>query len=132
MADSLLVSEMLFLFFFCFLFSFFFFLFFIESFLFCRGQTGRGNTLLLESFLSLWPWNFGIASNTCFSLTAGKAEGVLAGVPFFDAVFKALNCTVEWKIPEGSHISGNNSARVTVAKVRVRWNKAISEEEKKK
>ncbi|KAJ9659791.1 nicotinate-nucleotide diphosphorylase (carboxylating) [Coniosporium apollinis] len=31
----------------------------------------------------------------------GKSEGVLAGVPFFDEVFKQLDCTVEWHIAEG-------------------------------
>lgn len=30
-----------------------------------------------------------------------KSPGVLAGVPFFNAVFKELGCTVEWKYPEG-------------------------------
>ncbi|KAF2084567.1 nicotinate-nucleotide pyrophosphorylase [Saccharata proteae CBS 121410] len=31
----------------------------------------------------------------------GKSKGVLAGVPFFDEVFKQLDCTVEWHIKEG-------------------------------
>ncbi|KAF2835818.1 nicotinate-nucleotide pyrophosphorylase-like protein [Patellaria atrata CBS 101060] len=31
----------------------------------------------------------------------GKSKGVLAGVPFFDEVFRQLDCTVEWHIPEG-------------------------------
>lgn len=31
----------------------------------------------------------------------GKSEGVLAGVPFFDEVFKQLDCTVEWHLKEG-------------------------------
>jgi len=30
-----------------------------------------------------------------------KSRGVLAGVPFFDAVFKCLNCSVEWLADEG-------------------------------
>ncbi|CAO3645403.1 unnamed protein product [Cunninghamella blakesleeana] len=30
-----------------------------------------------------------------------KAEGVLAGVPFFNEVFKQLDCRVEWKNEEG-------------------------------
>ncbi|KAI9677778.1 MAG: hypothetical protein M1829_002550 [Trizodia sp. TS-e1964] len=34
----------------------------------------------------------------------GKSEGYLAGVPFFDEVFRQLDCTVEWKYPEGSKI----------------------------
>lgn len=32
----------------------------------------------------------------------GKADGVLAGVPFFDAVFREVGCTVQWNLPEGS------------------------------
>ncbi|KAK8174982.1 nicotinate-nucleotide pyrophosphorylase-like protein [Phyllosticta citrichinensis] len=31
----------------------------------------------------------------------GKSKGVLAGVPFFDEVFKQLDCTVEWHVQEG-------------------------------
>eukprot|EP01089_Gocevia_fonbrunei_P011847 TRINITY_DN2630_c0_g1_i1.p1 TRINITY_DN2630_c0_g1~~TRINITY_DN2630_c0_g1_i1.p1 ORF type:complete len:308 (+),score=55.62 TRINITY_DN2630_c0_g1_i1:40-924(+) len=33
----------------------------------------------------------------------GKAPGVLAGVPFVTAIFEELNCTIEWKITEGSY-----------------------------
>ncbi|RUS26738.1 nicotinate-nucleotide diphosphorylase [Jimgerdemannia flammicorona] len=35
----------------------------------------------------------------------GKSEGVLAGVPFFDEVFKQLDCRVEWHISEGTHFT---------------------------
>ncbi|KAF2500149.1 nicotinate-nucleotide pyrophosphorylase-like protein [Lophium mytilinum] len=31
----------------------------------------------------------------------GKSEGIVAGVPFFDEVFKQLDCTVEWHVKEG-------------------------------
>ncbi|KAL8725930.1 MAG: hypothetical protein Q9166_007058 [cf. Caloplaca sp. 2 TL-2023] len=31
----------------------------------------------------------------------GKSPGMLAGVPFFDEVFRQLDCTVEWHIREG-------------------------------
>mmetsp|Transcript_28664 Transcript_28664/g.60789 ORF Transcript_28664/g.60789 Transcript_28664/m.60789 type:complete len:331 (+) Transcript_28664:99-1091(+) len=31
-----------------------------------------------------------------------KTDGVLAGVPFFDAVFEELGCTVEWQAAEGA------------------------------
>eukprot|EP01098_Paradermamoeba_levis_P012817 TRINITY_DN5695_c0_g1_i1.p1 TRINITY_DN5695_c0_g1~~TRINITY_DN5695_c0_g1_i1.p1 ORF type:complete len:305 (-),score=92.87 TRINITY_DN5695_c0_g1_i1:52-966(-) len=53
-----------------------------------------------------------------------KATGVLAGVPFFEEIFTQLNCTVEWKLPEGSLIEvATNSEdkkknRVEVAYVR--------------
>ncbi|SLM36541.1 nicotinate-nucleotide pyrophosphorylase [Lasallia pustulata] len=35
----------------------------------------------------------------------GKSPGIVAGVPFFDEVFKQLDCTVEWHIPEGAPIT---------------------------
>ncbi|KAL8916404.1 MAG: hypothetical protein Q9172_006315, partial [Xanthocarpia lactea] len=31
----------------------------------------------------------------------GKSPGMLAGVPFFNEVFRQLECTVEWHIQEG-------------------------------
>ncbi|KAI4212832.1 MAG: hypothetical protein LQ351_004535 [Letrouitia transgressa] len=31
----------------------------------------------------------------------GKSAGMLAGVPFFDEVFRQLDCTVEWHLAEG-------------------------------
>jgi nicotinate-nucleotide pyrophosphorylase (carboxylating) len=31
----------------------------------------------------------------------GKSEGIVAGVPFFDEVFRQLDCTVEWHVKEG-------------------------------
>jgi len=35
----------------------------------------------------------------------GKSAGILAGVPFFDEVFRQLDCSVEWHISEGSSFS---------------------------
>ncbi|KAI4921999.1 hypothetical protein J4E90_000427 [Alternaria incomplexa] len=32
----------------------------------------------------------------------GKSEGIVAGVPFFDEVFRQLGCTVEWHVEEGA------------------------------
>ncbi|EON95926.1 putative nicotinate-nucleotide pyrophosphorylase protein [Phaeoacremonium minimum UCRPA7] len=34
----------------------------------------------------------------------GKSAGILAGIPFFNEVFKQCGCTVEWLATEGSHI----------------------------
>ncbi|XP_066295754.1 nicotinate-nucleotide pyrophosphorylase [carboxylating]-like [Branchiostoma lanceolatum] len=31
-----------------------------------------------------------------------KSAGVLAGVPFFNAIFEELGCTVDWQVPEGT------------------------------
>ena len=33
-----------------------------------------------------------------------KSGGVLAGVPFFDAIFKTLDCSVEWHHREGAEL----------------------------
>lgn len=33
-----------------------------------------------------------------------KSQGILAGVPFFDEVFKQLDCTVEWTVKEGDEV----------------------------
>ena len=39
-----------------------------------------------------------------------KAPGVLAGVPFVDAVFEVLGCEVEWQREEGSIITAEDAA----------------------
>ncbi|KAM0721479.1 hypothetical protein Q7P37_002403 [Cladosporium fusiforme] len=33
-----------------------------------------------------------------------KSRGIVAGVPFFDEVFKQLDCTVEWLVKEGDEV----------------------------
>lgn len=33
-----------------------------------------------------------------------KSPGIVAGVPFFDEVFKQLDCTVEWQVKEGEEV----------------------------
>ncbi|GAB5585633.1 nicotinate-nucleotide diphosphorylase (carboxylating) [Umbelopsis nana] len=44
-----------------------------------------------------------------------KAEGVLAGVPFFDEVFKQLDCRVEWSATEGDYL--NPDGKIAIAHV---------------
>ncbi|KAI9285881.1 Quinolinate phosphoribosyl transferase [Umbelopsis sp. AD052] len=44
-----------------------------------------------------------------------KAEGVLAGVPFFDEVFKQLDCKVEWTSQEGEYL--NPDGKIAIAHV---------------
>jgi len=46
-----------------------------------------------------------------------KAPGVLAGVPFFDEIFKALGCEVEWLVKEGE-VVGQGGGKQQVATVR--------------
>jgi len=49
----------------------------------------------------------------------GKTGGVVAGLPFFQAVFEELGCTVEWLIEEGSTVAPTAAApKVVCAKVR--------------
>lgn len=40
----------------------------------------------------------------------GKSPGVMAGVPFADAVFEELGCTVEWLRKEGDMITAEQAA----------------------
>lgn len=47
-----------------------------------------------------------------------KAPGILAGVPFFNAVFDQLGCTIEWKFKEGDAIQLHGGKRVVVAVVK--------------
>ncbi|OCF73608.1 nicotinate-nucleotide diphosphorylase (carboxylating) [Kwoniella mangroviensis CBS 8886] len=50
----------------------------------------------------------------------GKSGGVLAGVPFFDEVFKQAECTVEWLLPEGSVIPPNTKTKVAIVRGKAR------------
>ena len=34
----------------------------------------------------------------------GKSAGIIAGIPFFDEVFRQCGCAVEWHAREGSHV----------------------------
>ncbi|WWC86056.1 nicotinate-nucleotide diphosphorylase (carboxylating) [Kwoniella dendrophila CBS 6074] len=44
----------------------------------------------------------------------GKSGGILAGVPFFDEIFKQAECTVEWLLPEGSVVPPNTKTKVAI------------------
>lgn len=46
-----------------------------------------------------------------------KSPGILAGVPFFDEIFKQLECTVEWSAEEGDEV-GVREKKECVAIVR--------------
>ncbi|KAK4048300.1 nicotinate-nucleotide diphosphorylase (carboxylating) [Microbotryomycetes sp. JL201] len=48
----------------------------------------------------------------------GKSEGILAGVPFVDEIFKQLGCEVTWHVPEGSAVKpSSESPKIKVATV---------------
>lgn len=47
-----------------------------------------------------------------------KASGLLAGVPFFNAVFEQLDCTIQWHFTEGAFIDlSAGQKKVVVATV---------------
>ncbi|KAJ4298756.1 hypothetical protein N0V88_003788 [Collariella sp. IMI 366227] len=48
----------------------------------------------------------------------GKSTGILAGVPFFNEVFKQCGCTVEWGVPEGTYIVAHGSNKKALAVVK--------------
>ncbi|QDS71453.1 hypothetical protein FKW77_003796 [Venturia effusa] len=50
----------------------------------------------------------------------GKSEGIIAGVPFFDEVFKQLDCTVEWHHAEGDHLPAGTKTHVATVRGSVR------------
>ncbi|KAN0062009.1 nicotinate-nucleotide diphosphorylase (carboxylating) [Thecaphora frezii] len=49
-----------------------------------------------------------------------KSEGVLAGVPFFNEVFKQLDCTVKWNYEEGANLTSADGKKIKVAVAEVR------------
>ncbi|WVR05728.1 nicotinate-nucleotide diphosphorylase (carboxylating) [Kwoniella sp. DSM 27419] len=50
----------------------------------------------------------------------GKSGGVLAGVPFFDEVFKQVDCTVEWLMAEGSVVPPDTKTKVAIVRGKAR------------
>lgn len=47
---------------------------------------------------------FVVGSGPAEARLLAKSAGVLAGVPFFNEVFKQLGCTVEWQAQEGEEV----------------------------
>ncbi|CAK9786223.1 nicotinate-nucleotide pyrophosphorylase [Cutaneotrichosporon oleaginosum] len=50
----------------------------------------------------------------------GKSGGIVAGVPFFTAIFAYVNCTVEWLVPEGTEIPAGSKTKVAIVRGRAR------------
>ncbi|KAI9744508.1 MAG: nicotinate-nucleotide diphosphorylase (carboxylating) [Claussenomyces sp. TS43310] len=46
-----------------------------------------------------------------------KSPGVLAGVPFFNEVFKQCGCEIQWNYKEGAHIDPSGEGKIAVATV---------------
>ncbi|KAK5114332.1 hypothetical protein LTR62_002584 [Meristemomyces frigidus] len=47
-----------------------------------------------------------------------KSQGIVAGVPFFDEVFRQLDCTVEWHVGEGDEVGKQKGEKQQIATVR--------------
>jgi nicotinate-nucleotide pyrophosphorylase (carboxylating) len=47
-----------------------------------------------------------------------KSHGIVAGVPFFDEVFRQLDCEVEWHVKEGDEVGKQKGEKQHVATVR--------------
>jgi len=45
-----------------------------------------------------------------------KSQGILAGVPFFDEVFKQLDCTVEWHAKEGDEVGREKKQHIATVR----------------
>lgn len=52
---------------------------------------------------------FVVGSSPAEAHLFAKSPGILAGRPFFDAVFEYLNCTIEWHVTEGSQVCQSSS-----------------------
>ncbi|KAL7621006.1 nicotinate-nucleotide diphosphorylase (carboxylating) [Parahypoxylon ruwenzoriense] len=50
----------------------------------------------------------------------GKSAGIIAGIPFFDEIFRQCGCTVEWHAKEGGYVDRpkDGSGKTKVATVR--------------
>ena len=60
---------------------------------------------------------FVVGSSPAEARLLAKSPGILAGVPFFDEVFRQLGCTVEWNVKEGTEV-GKREKKECVAIVR--------------
>lgn len=49
----------------------------------------------------------------------GKSAGILAGVPFFDEVFRQCGCEVTWYVKEGSRVDTGGSGTEPTGKMRM-------------
>ncbi|KAF4552420.1 Nicotinate-nucleotide pyrophosphorylase-like protein [Elsinoe fawcettii] len=57
---------------------------------------------------------FVVGSGPAEARLLAKSPGTLAGVPFFDAIFTYLGCTVEWHFDEGVDLVGKKEQVATV------------------
>ncbi|KAG4303680.1 hypothetical protein PCANB_000020 [Pneumocystis canis] len=61
-------------------------------------------TWLQEDVPSLDYGGFVVGKKQETAILYGKSQGILAGIPFFEEIFKQLECSVEWYLEEGKEI----------------------------
>ncbi|KAH7037209.1 Quinolinate phosphoribosyl transferase [Microdochium trichocladiopsis] len=76
-------------------------------------------TWLAEDTPSFDYGGFVVGDDTRTATLWGKSAGIIAGVPFFDEVFRQCGCSVEWHAPEGSYVDRpkDGSGKIKVATV---------------
>ncbi|OQU98549.1 hypothetical protein CLAIMM_04316 isoform 4 [Cladophialophora immunda] len=81
--------------------------------------TTQITTWLAEDTPSFDYGGFVVGSDPRSAQLLCKSAGVLAGVPFFDEVFRQLDCTVEWHYGEGTYLDPTPAGgKIKVATVR--------------
>mmetsp|Transcript_56222 Transcript_56222/g.93521 ORF Transcript_56222/g.93521 Transcript_56222/m.93521 type:complete len:287 (+) Transcript_56222:27-887(+) len=73
---------------------------------------------LLEDIPSFDRGGFVVGEAERTALLWGKTDGVLAGVPFFEEIFRILDCSVEWLLDEGEAFSAVKKVAVVRGKAR--------------
>jgi len=80
----------------------------------CGAIEAKVREWLAEDIPSFEFGGFVVGDKEEEAVLLGKADGLLAGVPFFNAVFREVHCTVEWHLKEGAQFQ----PVVEVARVR--------------
>jgi len=81
--------------------------------------TTQITTWLAEDTPSFDYGGFVVGSSPRTAQLLCKSPGVLAGVPFFDEVFRQLDCTVEWHYNEGAYLDpASAGGKIKVATVK--------------
>ncbi|KAL9085946.1 MAG: hypothetical protein Q9159_004446 [Coniocarpon cinnabarinum] len=73
---------------------------------------------LAEDTPSLDYGGFVVGSGAATAKLLGKSQGVVAGIPFFNEVFKQLDCTVEWHVREGQEIKAVTECATVSGEIR--------------
>ena len=73
---------------------------------------------LREDTPSLDYGGFVVGSSVATAKLLGKSPGVVAGIPFFNEVFRQLDCTVEWHVREGQEIEPISECATVTGEIR--------------